>query len=199
MKLKYLPILLLSCFNAFSQRNSKISFEEHQADSIEKKIDSILLIGIGSTTTRIFLDELSHEFTKGLSDGGVVTQYCYLGKDITQVRSEYNKINKDGFKAILFFLPADESSFDVQGTLQRITTPPTILGPMKMTMATSKTYWQQNFNFQLYLPDRDMTRIWTASVEVSGDLAKSRNPKYVGNKLLFYFKRNKYLKKPDLH
>ena len=197
MKLKYLLILSLSWFNAFSQRSTKIIFEEKQADSIEKKIDSILLIGIGSTTTRIFLDDLSHEVMKNLNDNGIVTQYYYLGKDITQVRSGYDKINKDGIKAILFFLPTEASVYHVKGTYTSINSPPNvlaILGPVEVKVASSKIQYQQDFDFQLFLPDADMTRIWNASVEISCDLRKSRNAKTIGNKLLSCFRKNKYLK-----
>jgi hypothetical protein len=193
MKLKYLLILLLSWFNAFSQSNTEIIFEENHADSIDKKIDSILLIGVGTSTTRIFLDDLSQHIMKDLYDDEVVTKYYYLGKTITEAQSEYDTINKNGFKAILFFLPKGASFFDVQGKLNR-TTSNSKIGPITTTFATSKIYYQQDFDFQLYLSDANLKKFWAASVEVSCDPSKTKNAKKVGTKLLTYFKRNKYIK-----
>ncbi len=188
MKQKYLLILLFCWFNASTQNNTTI-FKETQADSADRKIDSILLIGVGSATTRMFLDDLSDYIMDGLQDGGMVAKYCYLGKTVTEARSEYDTISKKGFKAILFFLPKGASFFDVHGNINR-----TKIGPVTMKIATSRTYYQQKFDFVLYLQDNHMKKIWSSSVEVSGDPSKSRNAKTLAARLLYYFKSNGYTK-----
>ena len=64
--MKYTMLILLSLIslNTYSQ---EIEFTEKQADSINVKLDSILILGIGSTPTRIFLDDLSNKLVKEFS------------------------------------------------------------------------------------------------------------------------------------
>lgn len=193
MKIKYLLLFLLGWSSAFSQRNTNIFFAEKQADTIDHKIDSILLVGAGSTTTRIFLDDLSQYIMKELTKGNIVTNYYYLGKSISEAKSELDTINKKGYKAILFFLPKGESFFEAQAKLNRIS-PTTRIGTITTTFATSRIDYQQNFSFQLCFPDSNMNRMWSALVEVSGDLSKAKITKKVGTKVLYYFRKNKYIK-----
>ena len=193
MKQVFFLLFLLSCLNVFSQRNSFIVFNEKQVDSIDKKIDSILLVGVGSTTTRIFLEDLSESILKGLKDENIVADYRYLGKSTAEAQSGLDTINKKGYKAILFFLPRGEASFDVQGDMNRISSN-TSIGPITTTTPTSRIEYQQDFSFQLFIPEANMERIWTASVGVSGDLSKSKNAKKIADKLLYSFKNNKYIR-----
>src|SRR5687768_14252619 len=124
MKLKCVLIVLLGWYSGFSQRNTKIIFKENQAYKIDQKIDSILLIGIGSTTTRIFLDDLSHSIIRYLNSDGIAARYCYLGNDLRKVQWGYDTINKEGYKAILFFVPTNAFSYEVKGKFSTISSPP---------------------------------------------------------------------------
>ncbi len=168
-----------------------VFFKEKQADSIDRKIDSILLVGIGSSTTQMFLDELSVYIIDNLHDSGIACKYSYLGKTVKEAQSDYDTVSKKGFKAILFFLPRGASFFDVHGNLNR-TTSRTPIGPITTTIARSGTYYRQEFDFVLYLPGNNMKKVWSADVEVSGDPANSRNAKTLAARLLFYFKNNGY-------
>lgn len=163
-----------------------MTIQQKQAESIHVDINSILLIGVGSSITRIFLDELSEYLTKSLKDSGIVAKYYYLGKDRMNVQSEIDTINKQGFKAILFLLPTGASSYDVQAGLNRMTLHPN-LGGFNVRTARSKISYQQDFDFQLYLPGLNMKKIWAASVSVSGDPSKFRTVDKVGTKLLLCF------------
>lgn len=192
MKLKTFIILLLGWSNSFSQRNS-IIFEEKQADILHKKIDSILLIGSGSITTRIFLDDLSQSIMKSLGNNRIFANYYYLGKTPGEAQSAFDTISKKGYKAILFFLPKGEPFFDVQGGLNRTTTN-TKIGPVSPAFATSRLDYQQDFNFLLCIPGTTMETVWSAFIGVSGDLGKSKAAKKVAAKLISYFKKNMYVR-----
>jgi hypothetical protein len=94
---------MLSWSYSFSQRNASVVFEGKLVDSIDKRIDSILLVGTGSSTTRIFLDDLSQHLIKVLNDNGIEANYRYIGRTPTETQSAFDTINKKGYKAILFF------------------------------------------------------------------------------------------------
>jgi hypothetical protein len=194
MKFKYLLFLLLfaSVKNGFSQRHNKFILEQKQIDSIGKPIDSILIIGIGSSTTRIFLDDLSQSVINRLTDDSIVAHYLYLGKTSTEAQSALDTVNKKGYNAILFFFPQGSSFYDVQGSLNQ-TTANTRLGPITTIAAFSRIDYQQDFNLQLCIQDSEWKQIWTASLEVAGDLRKPKNAKNIAARLLSYFKTNHYI------
>jgi hypothetical protein len=192
MKLLYLVIFSIGWSNAYTQAGTKIIFEETQADSIGKKIKNILLIGVGTSATRIFLDDLNDHIIKELNNDGVLTKYYFLGKSIAEERSGFDTIDKAGFDVVLFFLPKGESLFDVQGKTYRNKSK-TAIGPITTKIAKSQVYYEQDFNFLLCMPTGNLKEIWTASVRVSCDLTKSKNAKKVGTKLLSSLKSNKYI------
>lgn len=179
--------------HSFSQRNASVVFEGKLVDSIDKQIDSILLVGTGSSTTRIFLDDLSQHLIKVLNDKGIKANYRYVGRTPTETQSAFDTINKKGYKAILFFLPKGSSFFDVQGNSNRFSSN-TAIGTVTITTASSRIGYQQDFKFLLCITDKKMKNVWTASVEVSGDLSKPKAANKVANKLVSDFKKNRYIK-----
>ena len=193
MKLTIFFILLFAWSNAFSQVKTSIIFKEKRVDSINSQIDSILLVGIGSTVTRIFLDDLSQLIKKDLNHYNIVADYLYLGKTKAEGQSRFDTISKKGYGAILFFLPDGESYFDIQGSMNRTTTN-SAMGPITTANPFSQIDYQQDFNFQLYITEANMKKVWTASIQVSGDLSKSTNAKKLAALLLSSFKKNKYIK-----
>lgn len=188
-------ILFFSCFTAssqFSTESTEIKFAETRVDSIENKFDSVLLIGVGSSVTRLFLDVLSDNFSDSLKGRKISARYYYLGKNIKAAKKDFDTINKAGYKAILFFLPREESFYNAYSTMSQLTTN-TRIGTLTLRIASSGISYKQNFNFQLYIPGTDMKKIWAASVEVSCDPSKSTPAKEVSKKLLLSFKNNKYI------
>jgi hypothetical protein len=193
MRIKYLVILMLFWSHSFSQRNASVVFEGKLVDSIDKQIDSILLVGTGSSTTRIFLDDLSQHLIKVLNNNGIEANYRYVGRTPTETQSAFDTINKKGYKAILFFLPKGSSFWDVQGNSNRFSSN-TAIGTVNITTASSRIDYQQDFNFLLCISESKMKNVWTASVEVSGDLSKPKAANKVANKLVSDFKKNRYIK-----
>lgn len=194
MKRKYfLLFLFLACLNVFSQNNKKLAFEQTFVDTIENRIDSILLIGIGSSATRIFLDDLSQHLKKNFMDDRIETKYHYAGIDLKKAKADFDTINKQGFKAILCFLPNDPAVFEVQAHLTGMSVP-SRFGPITYRRASSSILYQQGFDFQLHLPSVAMKKIWAASVDVSGEAGKSKRAKQLGDKLYACFKANNYLR-----
>ncbi|MCO5235221.1 MAG: hypothetical protein M9933_03050 [Chitinophagaceae bacterium] len=71
-------LLIHSCL--FSQGIKKTTLKELSADNSNIRFDSILIIGTGSTATRIFLNDLVTRLTAKLNTKNVVARYLYLGK-----------------------------------------------------------------------------------------------------------------------
>lgn len=176
MRLKI--IILLIVFYSTATAQYDISFKENFIDSTEVKLDSILLIGAGSSPTRIFLDNMSKRIINSFTKAKIHSQYEYLGKNSLEAKSNYEKSPYKNYKAILLLL-SDSSSFEVHNhvTLGIGVTNAATLYPYP----TRNKYLlnDQTFNCQLFIKKEKMTLIWNGVLHVScnpsdqGDAAKA--------------------------
>lgn len=190
MQLKLLAVFLLVSFNSFSQTKTRVILEESKKDTITQKLDSILLIGVGSSTTRIFLDDLSKTISKGFGKDSIACHYYFLGKTTAEAKPAFDTINKQGYKAILFLLPSGTSFYEVQGGLYSSSSTRNFPG---ITIPFSSIDYKQDFSFALYLPLEHMKKVWEASAQVACDPSKNTIATKLGTKLLLLFKNNKYI------
>jgi hypothetical protein len=188
MKLLFLNFLLFISFHSFSQ----LSFEERKADSTRNKFDSILVIGVGSSVTRLFLENVSEYISQGCTQKKITARYIYTGSNLENSRSCYDTIDKTGFKAILFLLPNSVANFESQTFSSRNTTN-TTAGTLVTTTTTTSLTYSQDFSFQLCMPLDNMKKIWIASVYVLMDPKKKRIAKKLAKKVLNSFKDHNYI------
>ena len=107
MKLKFLLILLFVWSASYSQRNIPVVFQQEYVDSIDYNLDSILLVGVGSITTRIFLEDLSQYIIQDFQERNIIAKYVYLGKTMSEAKLAFDTVEKKGYKAILGFFPRE--------------------------------------------------------------------------------------------
>ncbi len=197
MKLSFLIILIFISLNGYSQFGqflyTDIDFKENQADTINIKLDSILILGIGSSVTRIFLDDLSAKIIEELKTQDIIASYSYLGKNRDEANKQFRLMNKGGYKAILVFLPKDTALFETKNFRSTNTTHGDY-GPIQTTRTYSRLSYQQSFNFQFYKTGKVMQRFWNALVDIDCDPGKKYATKKLANKLLNRLKNNKYIK-----
>ncbi|WP_462252505.1 hypothetical protein [Ferruginibacter sp.] len=188
MKINFLIILLLYSLNSFSQS----LFDERKVDSIDSKLDSILIIGVGSSISELFLENISRFTIQGLNKRNVIAKYKYLGQNIEDAKVQLDSINKAGYKAILLFLPKSAPSFNVQN-MQYKNTPLIQTGLIKTTNYISTAAYLEEFDFQLCMTQNNMKKVWNARVGVGSDLIKVKNVKKIAKKIISCFKTNKYI------
>ncbi len=180
---------------SFAQTNPEFYFEEKQTDSLHQPPDSILIIGSGDVSTRIFLDDLSTHITKKLKDKGVSCLYYFIEKTNIEAKAEIDLLKKNGYKALLFLLPKAEAFYDFWGGMQEFSANQTPIGSLRILTPLSGVSFKQHFSFRLAaIHDTGVTEIWMASVDVNADLTKSRFAKKVGDKMLSCFRKLGYTK-----
>ncbi len=189
MKRIILTILFFSTLSCYSQllTNNNIYFNEKQADTLNIKLDSILIVGMGSSLTRIFLTDVSNTLIKKLNDKKIAATYFYLGKNAEDANKEFSLIDKDGYKAILYFIPIDTALFVTKESSSSYSNP---YGTMRNR--TSKTVYQQAFNLKLSKTERMNENFWSAVVEVECDPSKKNAAEKLVKKLYTSFIENKY-------
>lgn len=194
MKTKYLLIFLFCWATGYSQSGRKLFIKETQRDSVRKEIKTMLIVGVGSTVTRVFLDEFTDFIIKDFTNANIATTYHYLGKTMDEAKLEWDTINRESFDAVLLLVPDGTSFFDSQGGISR-NTYTTARGPVTTMIATSNIDYEQDFNFLLYVKEDMFKKTWAASVEVYCDPGRSGNAKKLATKLMSCFKTNKYINK----
>ncbi|UAY51139.1 hypothetical protein [Ferruginibacter albus] len=161
--------------------------EEKQADSINIKLDSILILSVGPSTTRIVLNDLNDYLSKKLSKKKIFTSYAYLGRNITDAKKEFKLLNTDGYKAILLFLPKDSAFFEVTHSYSNRDREPVVW------TRTENLYYEQAFDFRFYKAGQNPEKFWNALVEIDGDPSDNFATKKIGNKLISLFTKHKYI------
>jgi hypothetical protein len=79
--------------------DSKIDLIEIKVDTIHQKLNSVLIIGMGASLSRIFRNNLSNLLIKELSEDKVNAEY-YFAMNM----DELNDINKNNYNTILYIL-----------------------------------------------------------------------------------------------
>ncbi|MGF2414454.1 MAG: hypothetical protein ACQUYJ_19120, partial [Ferruginibacter sp.] len=183
-------------FTGYSQLGpllfTDIDFKEKQADTIDIKLDSILILGMGSSVTRIFLADMSNTMIKELNNQKIIVSYFYLGRNAEEANREFKLIDKTGYKAILFLLPTDTALLDTKYNTSTNRTE-SAYGPIASSTTTSRTSYQQTFNFQLCRVDKKNEKFWSASLDIDCDPGKKNAARKVVKKVFNRFRTHKYI------
>jgi len=192
----YLVIIFISNSSTFAQEKI-FTFTETKTDTINKKFKSILLIGIGSTPTRIFLDKLKDVLIKKLNSEKIKSDYYYLGRDDDTLSKPFDTLLTRNYDAILVFSPKDSSIFKTisknKGNLSLLN----LLGLYTVGQIRSKSLsisYQQSFNLSLYLQENKSESIWDANLDVNFGMGGLSNYQNISNKIYWRLKAHKYVK-----
>ncbi|MBS1749607.1 MAG: hypothetical protein JST63_06870 [Bacteroidetes bacterium] len=176
----------------FSQRIKKTTFEEISVENSGKRFDSILIIGAGSTATRIFLDDLVTRLTEKLDTKNVVTEYIYLGESNKMISDFLDTLNNADYKVIMVFYPGEQASLYTKNHIGVNFVPfgyPYLLGPARK----DRLNYEEEFLIVLYENNQRKKDFWKASLKVHNDPGKRRHAKKISNWILTCFKKNNYL------
>ena len=179
-------LLLPSC------TTTKFSLWDTQSNPISNKVTNILIVGIGSTTSRIFLESLGLTLTKKLKSTGIKSEYQYLGSDNEIAKENFNALKKNGFEAILIFTPENTSFFEVS-TNRELNSLNTGQGSLPYYSNSTSITYAQNFFLRLYLLENKNKPIWDAKLTLDFNLTKSSVYKSISDKILERLKDNNYI------
>ncbi len=198
MKCKCLFILIFTVLSTKAQfpllSYTDVDFKENQADTLTVKLDNILLVGIGSSLERIFLNDLSDKLIKDFASKQIKASYVYLGRTTEEARKNYNDIVTGTYNTILFFSPTDTSVFDIKNITSRVPIPRQTNGAtVTFNRNRNRITYQQSFDIVLFETGKEMTKIWEASVDIDCKPDKKNGAKKLGDKILTRFKFNNYI------
>lgn len=195
MRIQFCIYFILLSFSCISQNSypHKISINKIQVDHSTIRMDSLLILGVGSIGSRVFLDKLSDNLMKSFKEKNIIAQYQYLGKNITEAKGVFKNILTDNQTAILFLLPSDTSFYGSETSTSVATISNTQYGNLDMTSSSTSSPLLQKFFFKLYSNEEKMKLVWTASVEVNCNLSSSKVPQKISKKIIANFISNRYI------
>jgi len=183
-------IIIISS-NSVSQVPRHTLYRETMADTLGKQLNNILILGIGSTPSRIFLDNLSEKLINKFESANVKAEYRYLGKTVAEAREDSNLNQVKDFKAVLLFIPRDSSFFEVKITKNNFSIP-------RLTNSnefiTRNFIYEGNFDIRLYTTEEEKKLIWTAFTDVTNQLTKTSIYSKISKKIISDFKKNGYIR-----
>ena len=190
--LSFLLIISLAGEAQMFRLKSDKKFRVLQADTLHKRIDSILIVGSGLTMTRIYLDQLSDQLEKEFKEREVVATYHYLGKSAEEVQLRLPSVDQGGYKAILFLIPLDTATFSRTKSNTRVDA--TSVGGPAFDVPFSRQTFEQEFEFQLCQPGTASNPFWKATLVIACSPGNTHLANKLAKKVLGEFARSGYLK-----
>ena len=189
--------IILQNLSSVNAQKKVFTLKETQIDTVNKEFKSILILGSGSTATRIFLDNLSEVLIKKLKSEKIKSVYYYLNKASDTLSETFIAISKNDYDAILIFNPEDTAIFkSISKVNKNHISLPTIIGNYTAISPTTSitTSYHQSFNLNLYSHDDKSKALWEANLVVDFSMSGLSNYQNISNKIYWRLKAHKYLK-----
>ena len=107
--------LLLICILSISLQNclrtyyGSSSLSETNKNASVKPIKKVLIVGVGSMPSRVFLSNLSKELSSSLAQNNIQSNYNYIGQIPRLSHVDINKIKNENYDSYLILTPVDTS------------------------------------------------------------------------------------------
>ena len=198
MKHTFLLILLFTVLSTQGQNHrlyyTDVDFKEKQADTLYGKLERILIVGMGSSLERIFLNDLSDKLIRDLSLKKIAATYEYLGKNTEEAKKNYELVKMNNYDAILFFHPTDTNRFDIRHIKSNIFIPLPLAPIAVIRPSRKRDTYEQSFDILLYeRSDNSELKIWSASVDIDCEPSKKNGANKLAKRILERFTVNEYI------
>ena len=158
---------------------NEFSIKDIKKNNIQKSYGKIIIGGIGSSTTRLFLEKLSVSLNKAFKEHNIQTEFIYLGNDsITISNNLSTKIPTDYFDAILFIFPGSNSEFSESQN--------EIFGVQPRSIKL-----EQSIHFKIFEKKQVNSSIWEATMDININFTKSHIYKIIARDIINSLKTNK--------
>ncbi len=195
MKKWFCIYFILFSVSGFSQIDRDVYFQEILTDSVKRQVDKILIIGIGATNTRIFLDKLTDKMVKQFKKNKVDVDYLYLGRGVPEARVAFKKLPVNNYPAILLFLPKDSAFFFLDEVVEYYPGPSFGVGGGNVQRGVRPALiYEQAFDIQLFTGEETRQLVWAAEMEIAGELTRRTIYPRISEEIIRQFKRYGYIK-----
>ena len=165
MRIAILIIFFGFFSGAFAQND--VTFIEGFSDSAKVDADTILLVGVGSSATRIFLNNLSQRIINSFAESKITCTYAYMGKTAAEAKKQFDTSSYKDYKAVLCLMPDSASIFEVHNTRAYHIWLADLKFQALYTTISTEILNEQSFTCRLYVKREKIMQIWNGFLEVS--------------------------------
>ncbi len=168
----YLSFLfVLSPFICISQ---KFTFVETKTNQTIKNYKKVLLAGIGSVETRLFLETLSEKLIKEFESRKVESNFFYLGDDPKEANEQVKTLLNNQYDAIIIFAPLDSAFFSVLNYKSGTQSYTPGIGTIITSRTSRKIIYAQDLYVNLIEIVPQKSLIWSVNLSLDFDPTKRR-------------------------
>ncbi len=167
-------LLYAGCVPTYFGKSKLKETEVHPSDA---KITSVLFVGVGSTPSRLFLENLSTEVIKLFSQYHVNCDFVYAGKIPRKSHYKIEKVMEPKYEAYLLLNPIDTSYMNNNKSVASFGMPTP--GGGSVTGSKIGNQYIESFYVTLYTNKDSINKIWQAELKVDFDVAKPARNKQI--------------------
>ncbi len=187
--------LIVSALMSYDSINAqKITLTETKKNIIQKKFNNILIIGAGSTATRLFLDNLTQDLIKELNRKNIEATYYYDGKLDRNTQINFKNFINEKYDAYIVFNLSDTSYVHKKNKSLPLNIPISSGGgTAQINLNYSKLRYAEDFLIEFFEYSNSKVSLWEAVLKLNFDFSKEKFYHNITNMLVKNFKENKLL------
>jgi len=147
----------------------KSTLNETEVSKFDAKITSLLIVGVGSTASRLFLENLSPEIIKLFVRSHIQCNFIYAGKIPRRSHINLKKIIASQYDAYLVLNPIDTSYIDVHKSVAVFASP--LPGGYGASGSVIGNQYKEDYYIELYTSNKSLNKVWQAELKVDFDVA----------------------------
>jgi hypothetical protein len=146
---------------------------ETKKNTIQKKFKNVLIIGAGSTATRLFLDNLTRNLISALNKDKVEATYYYDGKLDRQTQIDFKTFVNIKYDGYIVFNLSDTSYVYKKNKTIPVGIPVTQNGSVaQLNLNFSKLRYAEDFLIEFFEYSNTKVSIWEAVLKLNFDFSK---------------------------
>lgn len=158
------------------------SLHETGKIEVDKPISNLLIVGVGSTPSRAFLENLSNELIKLFAQRKMQCEFSYMGKIPRGTHLNVDKIVTSKYDSYLLLNPMDTSYTDLHKQVAIVATP--IGGGYGAYGSVIGNRYKEDYYVELYTTDKnELEKIWQGELKVDFDFSQPRIYKKVARSI----------------
>ena len=174
-----LCIIYTSCI--IPTYTGKSTLKETGVSKTDIKITRVLVVGVGSTASRLFMENLSTELIKLFTRSQIQCDFSYEGKIPRGTHINLENIFSSQYDTYLVLNPVDTSYINTQKNVAFFETP--LPGGYGATGNVIGNQYKEDYYVELYANNDTHNKVWQAELKVDFDVANPDKYKKIAKEI----------------
>jgi hypothetical protein len=164
---------------------------EKRASKSGIKITNLLIVGVGSTASRVFLENLSAEIIKLFVRSQIQCDFTYAGKIPRGEQVNLNDIVVSQYNSYLILNPVDTSYMDTHKNIGTFITP--LPGGYTAAGSMMGNQYKEDYDVELYTNNNISNKVLQAELKLDFDVADAGRYKKIAKEIFNMLLKNGFI------